>query len=99
MLLGYLPPKICYYILVSYFEILLPNPDFKESLIGIVLYPDFITYISLFRSGIASALLQIHLTMPLFVMLLYSMRSSTYIRIGHILSVGPAIFQTVKVYR
>jgi CRP-like cAMP-binding protein len=98
MLLGYLPPKICYYILASYFEISLLNPDFEESLIGIVLRPDFITRIGLFRSGIASALLRIHLTVPLFAMLPYSTRSSIYIRIGHILSVGPATFQTVKVY-
>jgi hypothetical protein len=79
MLLGYLPPKICYYVLASYFEISLPNPDFKESLTGMVLCPDFITHIGLFRSGIASALLRIHLTIPLFVMLPYSIQSSTYI--------------------
>jgi hypothetical protein len=79
ILLGYLPPKIYYYILVSYFEISLLNPDFKELLIGIVLRPDFITRIGLFRLGIASALLRIYLTIPLFVMLLYSIRSSIYI--------------------
>jgi CRP-like cAMP-binding protein len=79
ILSGYLPPKICYYILASYFEISLLNPDFKESLIGIVLRPDFITRIGLFRSSIASALLRIHLIMPLFVILLYSARSSIYV--------------------
>jgi CRP-like cAMP-binding protein len=79
MLSGYLPPKICYYVLASYFEISLLNPDFEESLIGIVLRPDFITRISLFRLSIASALLRIHLTVPLFAILLYSARSSTYV--------------------
>jgi CRP-like cAMP-binding protein len=79
MLSGYLPPKICYYILASYFEISLLNPDFEESLTGMVLRPDFITRIGLFRSSIASALLRIHLTVPLFAMLPYSARSSIYI--------------------
>jgi hypothetical protein len=79
MLLGHLPPKIYYCVLASYFEISLPNPDFEESLIGMVLRPDFITRMGLFRSGIASALLRIHPTVPLFAMLLYSTGSSTYI--------------------
>jgi hypothetical protein len=43
--LRYLPLAILYYILIDYFNILLPLSDFKKSLVSIILYLDLIAYI------------------------------------------------------
>jgi hypothetical protein len=71
MLLGHLPLRICYLVLICYLEILLPAINLKESLISTVSCPNLIPYIESFRIDIASTLLLVRLSIFLLTVLLH----------------------------
>jgi hypothetical protein len=66
---GCLPLGAHYFVLVCYFEILLPAIDFEESLAGAVGSPDLVPRMKTFYTDIASTLLLVHLSMFLLTVL------------------------------
>ena len=77
MLSRYLFLEICWHVLTSDLEVVLLSPHSEKSLASMVLYPDFVPYVNLFGSGIATALLRVYLAILLFVILSYPSRGST----------------------
>jgi hypothetical protein len=55
-----LPLGAHHFVLVCYFEILLPAVDFEESLAGAVGSPDLVPRMKAFHADIASTLLLVH---------------------------------------
>jgi hypothetical protein len=75
--------------LACYFEISLLRCNFEESLTCMVLSPDPVVRVGLFRSSIATTLLRINPTMLLSTVLPHPARGSTYVRIESTLGIIP----------
>jgi hypothetical protein len=58
--------------LTSYLEVSLPSGSFKDPLASMMLCPDLVRCVALFRSRITSTLLSVHLLMFLFTVFLHS---------------------------
>jgi hypothetical protein len=85
------------YILASYFEISLLARSFKESLAGMMFYPDLITRMDLLRPDIAPSLLLVYLAVFLIAVFADSTYYTTYIRASSTLTLPSITLQPVEI--
>jgi hypothetical protein len=100
VLLSCLPLVISFGFLVCYFEISLPRRNLEESLVCMVLSPDLVTRVGLYRASIATTLFGINPTVLLSTVLPHATQDSTYVRTDSTLGIIiPITLQAVKVNR
>jgi hypothetical protein len=100
VLLSCLPLVISFGFLVCYFEISLPRRNLEEFLVCMVLSPDLVTRVGLYRASIATTLFGINPTVLLSTVLPHPTQDSTYVRTDSTLGIIiPITLQAVKVNR